>query len=484
MPQLESRQSAEQASVIKLVARKKWLLFVALTCSILWFSGYLQREIQFFQGKPPAAMVDFRVYYVAGLVARQQDDKRLYAYHEVSDLSHSKKKSIVNPQLDFANPDSTFARLSESTFPSETEKPFAITQYLYPPFFSILISPLTHLPYQSAAHVWYILTFLFLGLSVFLTVRMINENFLIAVLAAGFILFLAEFAFPMQDLLLVGNVGVLILFFCTAGVYLQKNNRPTSSALLVTLAIFVKLTPVIIIPLMIMRRQWKWLTAFVGWSVLLFVISLWQLGWENHQEFITKIMPAMSNGIAEHNNRSLLSLFQFIEMRKIPTVEDIESGAVIITAGSTVPFKIFAGLILLGVLYYLWRVNKTSSELITELFLLLLLTLVVSPVSWRHGYVLAIAPLIFMWLHPLTQKWSVAELFILTAATVSIFSVLPDYALSVSNVFLFQMLMISVMPTGVLISMFLLFKILRHSGNALHNKIILQNPSENAAANN
>ncbi len=483
-PPTKSHRILSPANVIKVEAHKKWLIFLCLTCSLLWFSGYLQREIQLFQGRSAAAPGDFQAYYIAGLVARQKDDNRLYSYREINDPNDSEKKIIVNPQLDIADPDSTFARLAKSAFPPQPGKPSDTTQYLYPPFFSTLLSPLTRLPFQIAAQVWYVLTFLFLGLAIFLTVRTIYENSLNAFLATGFIMLLAEFTFPMQDLLWAGNVGAVILFFYAAGIFFQSRNCPGLSALFIALAVFIKLTPIIIIPLMIMRRQWKWLAAFIGWSILLFTISLWQLGWQNHQEFLTKIMPVMSNGIAERNNRSLLSIYQFVGLQKVPTIEDIKNSAAVLPTNSNVPFKIFAGLILLGILYYSWRINRTSSGLITEIYSLILLSLIISPVSWRHGYVLAVLPLIFIWLHPLTQKWSVVELSLLTAATVFIFSILPDYALSVNNAFLFQMLMVSVMPTGVLISIFLLLKIQRDSVNALHDNTVLQNQSEEVVAGN
>ena len=472
-PRTSSHQSAAEANRIKFEFGKRWLLFAALTCGLLWFSASVQRSVQFFQGKPPAPSVDFLVYYTAGLVARQ-DDNRLYSYRETADPNNPEKTIVVNPQLDIANPDSPYARVAKDVTKA------SLNQYLYPPFFALLVSPLTHLPFQIAVPVWYFLTYLFIGLSIFLTVKMFYKNSLTAILAAGLIMFLAEFTFPLQDLLWVGNVGAIVLFFCAAAIYLQKNNRPTLSALFIALAVFVKLTPLIIVPLMIMRRQWKWLAAFAGWSVLLLAINLWHLGWQNHREFVTKIMPAMSNGIAEHNNRSLLSVFQFIELRKVPNIIDIENGTVALTTYSNILFKMFVGLILLGVLYYSWRVNKTSSKLIAEMYSLLLLSLIVSPVSWRHGYVLTIVPLIFIWLHPLTQKWSVVELLLLTAATVSVFSVLPDYAMAVSNAFLFQILMVLVMPTGVLISIFLLLKIQRSSNDALDGNIALQSQDENA----
>lgn len=459
----KSHRLPPRAAVIKFEIGKRWLIFLGLTCSILWFGGFVQRDVQFFGGRPPAAPGDFQAYYIAGLVARNAGDRRLYSYRETFDPTNPGEKIIVNPQLDFADPNSIFGQTAKAAFSPASGDTTGITQCLYPPFFSILMSPLTHLPYKIAAQIWYLLSFLFVWLSVFLTVKMVGKSSPAAIASASLITLFAEFAFPMQDLLWSGNVGAAILFLCAAGIFLHNKNYFAWSALFIALAVFIKLTPVIIIPLMIMRRQWRWLSAFAAWSVLLFAVGVWQSGWENHREFLTKIMPAMSAGMAERNNRSLLSITQFVELRKVPTVEDIKNGAPDLPDDSDALFKAFAALSLLGILYYLRRINKTSSALTVEIYLLLLLSLILSPISWRHGYILALVPLVYIWLHPRTQKGSTVELLLLTAATVGIFSVLPDYALTISDAFPFQLLMVSVMPIGVLISMFLLLKIQRGS---------------------
>lgn len=347
----KSHQSPPRAAVIKFEIGKKWLIFLSLTCCILWFGGFVQRDVQFFGGRPAAGPGDLQAYYIAGLVARNPGDRRLYSYRETLDPKNPERKIIVNPQLDFADPNSTFGQTAKSTFSPASGDTTGITQYLYPPFFSILMSPLTHLPYKIAAQIWYLLSFLFVWLSAFLTVKMIGKSALEAIAAASLITLFAEFAFPMQDLLWSGNVGAAILFFCAAGISLRDKNYPGWSALFIALAVFIKLTPVIIIPLMIMRRQWKWLSAFAAWSVLLFAVGVWQLGWENHREFLTKIMPAMSSGMAERNNRSLLSVLQFVELQKVPVIEDIKNGAAVLPNDLSVLFKVIGGLILFGTLY-------------------------------------------------------------------------------------------------------------------------------------
>src|SRR5262249_25681425 len=55
-----------------------------------------------------------------------------------------------------------------------------------------------------------------------------------------------------------------------------------------------------------------------------------------------------------------------------------------------------------------------------------LLSLLISPVSWRHHYLLALLPLIYMW--NIAEKK--VDILFLAIAALSIGSVLPDYVIA------------------------------------------------------
>jgi hypothetical protein len=62
-----------------------------------------------------------------------------------------------------------------------------------------------------------------------------------------------------------------------------------------------------------------------------------------------------------------------------------------------------------------------------ELITLALVTLLVSPVSWRHHYVLALMPLLYMWNIAAEKR---LDIVVLTIATLAVGTVLPDYVLA------------------------------------------------------
>lgn len=438
---------------MKFQNHRKWLFFLFITLFSLWFSGYVQREIRIFHESSARDFFDFNVYYTGGLVARSDTDKRLYSYKEIQDPNQPSEKVVVNPQLQSPEPDSTFGYFAKQTG--------ADGQYLYPPFFSMTIVPLTYLSFEKAKILWHVFIFLLAGAAVFLTVRLLYEDYLTIALIAGVAVMMMEFTLPMQDLLFGSNITSIILFFSVAGLCLHKK-YPTFGALFFALAVIIKLTPIVIVPLMVVRKQWKWLIAFCCWSVLLWGLSIWQLGWQNHREFVTQVMPAMSSGIPHPDNRSLSTVIYAVSLGKFLTYDEIRQGEYIFPPRTPILlFKMLALVTFLGLLIFFWYTNKSNSQLHIEVLLLLLWSIIFSPVGLRYSYLLAVSPIVFAWLHPLTKKASSMRLLLLSIATFTIFSVLPSYGLVVTDSFPIHLVLVSVMPIGVILCMWHLITLLK-----------------------
>jgi len=445
---------------MKFQTHRKWLFFLFITLFSLWFSGYVQRELNSFREVSNRDFYDFYVYYVSGQVAHSDTDRRLYSYKEIPNPNNPSESIVVNPQVQTFNPDSTYGSIAIQMNPG-------IGQYLYPPFFSMLMIPLSYLSFEKATIVWHILLFLFACASVVITVKLLYEDWLTIVLISGVAIMIMEFTLPMRDLLKVCNVGSLILLLTVTGIWLHKK-YPQYGALFFAVAVFIKLTPIIVVPLMIIRRQWKWLGAFCCWSVLLLGISIWQLGWQNHMEFVTRVMPAMSDGIPSGDNRSLSTAFYGISAGKFLSLEEIVAGEYIFPPKiPTILFKITAAVSLCALLFFLWRNRRTDSNLYIEILILTLWSIIFAPVSFRHYYLLGLAPVIYAWLHPLTKTASSFRLIILSIASAMIFSVLPNYVMVLTDSFPVQLVMFLVTPLGVILCMWYLMTLLKEQNEQL-----------------
>lgn len=440
-------------------AGRSWKLFLFITLASLWFSGYVQRELSTYRTVEPEDLYDFRVYYIAAQVARSDTDRRLYSYRETQDPRDPSRTTVVNPQMQPFNPDSTYGRFAGRV---NTE----IGQYLYPPFFSLAVVPFTYLPYEKAKIIFHVLVFLLACASLFITASFFYEDYLTLAVAGGVAVLIAEFTHPMRDVLMVSNVGTLILFLTVAGIWLHER-YPSFGALCFALAVLIKLTPVVVVPLMIIRREWRWLAAFSLWSLLLLGVSVWQLGWQNHLEFVTRVMPAMSDGILLSSNRSLSTFLYALWEGRFLSLEEVRAGARL-----SVPwlpaalFKIAAAASLGALLLLFWRRRRPGTPPHLEILILTLWSVIFAPVSYRHYYVLALAPALFAWLHPSTREAATArQLALLSAATFMVFSILPNYAFTAATSFPVQLALFLVMPAGVTIYIWYLLTLLKSRGD-------------------
>jgi hypothetical protein len=54
-------------------------------------------------------------------------------------------------------------------------------------------------------------------------------------------------------------------------------------------------------------------------------------------------------------------------------------------------------LIYCAVLLFFWKKNERPTAMVYELVTLALVTILISPVSWRHHYLLTLIPIIYLW---------------------------------------------------------------------------------------
>lgn len=433
--------------------QRRWLFFLLITCSVLWFSGYVQNEVRTFRPGSDVNLADFRVYYTAGLVARSDGDRRLYSYKETPSPDDPYRTIVINPQLQFADRDTTFGRIDNVAQSG--------MQYLYPPIFALIISPITILSPEQAIVAWHLLLFVFACAAVVLTVKLFYDDHLVVAAISMIAIVVLESSHPMRDLLFGGNIGSLLLILIVLGVYLHKRS-PVAGSLFFALAVSIKLTPIVILPLMLIRRQWTWSIAFTVWSVLLFGISIWFLGWENHYEFFVKLMPAMSEGAPVSGNRSFSTFLYAVSEGRFLTIDQVVQGVFIFPPRFPVYFfKSAAVISFVGLLGFIWFRERSDRHIEIEIYLVILWSLIFSPVSFRHQYVLAMAPLLIAWIHPLTYRSSSAMLLCLAVATIAISSFLPSYAMAFSNSFVLELAVFMIMPVGVLLCGIYLFKMMR-----------------------
>lgn len=171
-------------------------------------------------------LIDFPVYYAAG-------------------------RSLISGRADLYSEDFALGRVMD---------------YRYPPFFLVMLYPLWLIPYPSAAYIWLTMSALEVACAVLIVVRTFpalsktKTLFLIVVLAV------AQY-FVM--VLHYGNAHLLVVALMFGSFYFVLRDQDLAGALLMSLAITIKITPVLLLPYFALKKRWKLLAA-----VCVFLIAL------------------------------------------------------------------------------------------------------------------------------------------------------------------------------------------------------------------
>jgi alpha-1,2-mannosyltransferase len=353
--------------------------------------------------------VDFPVFYIGGKVALQRCATPLY----YPPADRSKGYTLLYDNAAEATPWAQMARANG--FPQ-------IMQFTNPPFSALLMAPLARMPWQWAYLIWQLIIIILAAATIFLTLRLLPSS---PELAAFALTFAAVcFFFPFKNNLTFGQVNVSILFLWTLGLYLLKRQRPMASALCFALGTALKISPVVAVPFLALRRQWRWLAAYVAGLVAFTGISIWQLGWQTHLIWLRDIYPCISSGLGNNINRSFAGLIdvlcgpRYYATQFTATEWPVPPGLSL--------FEKACGLAIgLGFFFWCWRKRKDAKGLVDELILLPLVYLLAAPFSWPHHFILAVLPLTYLWAK--AREATSAELVALYLSTMVLGTELPMY---------------------------------------------------------
>jgi hypothetical protein len=320
---------------------------------------------------------DFCAYYIAGKFVSARPAQSLYQLPFYAD-----GRMNLNAEVPLSS-----AWHAASTY---YHLPYA-APYIYPPFFAVLMKPLAHLSYASAFAVWNMLTVLLIVSAVLLSLDLRGvrvDGKLALIVGIGVFLY-----YPVLDDLFFGQIGGLILFLTAAGVWLLAKNRNWMSAFCFAVATLIKLTPVLVVPVLIFHRRWKWLGAYAAWMAALLMFSVWQAGWEMHLQFWHVVMPSISCGAAVCQNSSIMGYVQELFLGFVPlsmhAPQTIPPYACAVSRW--VSFAVYGGML------FRCYLRRHEGLVVRDLVVMTLLGIVVSPISWWHHYTLGLLPFIYLW---------------------------------------------------------------------------------------
>jgi hypothetical protein len=432
---------------VSVVSSRQWALWATACVFCLFLISYAQHEFHALElglnsFAADFSLYDFAAYYVAGKVTAEE--KRPVLYYPATGSQYS------NPTGRHVDPSTEWASVGRA-------QGFGVTQhYIYPPLFALLISPLTHVPPRSAYIIWRQINLALLLLTLVLALKSADTEFswpiflIMAIAALSF--------FPYHETAYLGQVGGLILFLWTLGVYFTTKSQPLLSAGCFALGTMIKVTPVLVVPLLLLRRQWKWLYAYTAWMVFLLGVSIWRFGWQSHVIYFSKVMPAMSCGFPLSTNVSLTTVLQSLHAgrallsEKLAFQAEQNTPSWLCTLAKTIGLGIY-----IATLWVFTKERRSAGRLPVEMATLALVSVLVSPVAWRHSYLVTLLPVVLLWVETRREVFSGRKYLLLFLATTMIGTAIPEYVLVHLRRSVLDVAVIGIVPAAAVI--LLLFSI-------------------------
>ena len=257
-----------------------------------------------------------------------------------------------------------------------------VVAYIYPPFFALVLAPLTPLGLVAAGRIWLLFVHLAFLLALGLILRAHPE-----LSRTGRRLFLlAALSFmPVYLNLKFQQVATLWLLLLSATLLAALRRRDSTSGLMLALAASLKVTPIFLIPLFF--RLGRRRLALLGGVLLAGVTTITLLASPGSWQFFTVVLPRIGLGTANWDNGSIDGLISRV-VEYAPGIagsatQPLAKVVIALAVVSVIGWTLFAAR---GGDDSTWTVRLSFSALVTSL-------LIVSSVTWQHHLVTLLLPI-------------------------------------------------------------------------------------------
>ncbi len=165
--------------------------------------------------------------------------------------------------------------------------------YAYPPQFALLFSRLALFAPLTAKTIWVLASIALCATGVILVVKMAyrgNKPGVAVLLVA-----IALLSRPLLDDVYWGQSNELLFFLLAATFFLIERGNRYLAGLFLALAVVLKVTPLAVAGLLLLRREWRTVIATIGFSIIITAFTVSQLGFRVLWHYLTSDMSRLNN---------------------------------------------------------------------------------------------------------------------------------------------------------------------------------------------
>jgi glycosyl transferase family 87 len=271
-----------------------------------------------------------------------------------------------------------------------------LNPYVYPPFFAILLIPLSKFSYDTAWILFTLLSHAAYFASLALLVRMMRRDEDESIFWWGILMALSACFYPLTKTYSAGQMNTFMLLVITGSAFLLSKKRDMEAGALIGLGAAIKIAPAFLLVYCVWKK--KWLAAASGLIIILLslVISGSMLGMDIHGDFINmaKDMGYGSSTWAEYNQTYHIDPYNQAPSAlwyRLCTSTETAQGVIQGIINSPITAKVLSYLTAIIILVLLLVATRRSAKLyaINEYALWTLGMLLLPSLFWDHYLVQA-----------------------------------------------------------------------------------------------
>ncbi len=269
--------------------------------------------------------------------------------------------------------------------------------YVYLPFFSILMVPFAKIDLAIGAGAWYVLSVFLLAyalkMSVLLALKVnLKKNKSYVWLWLIPLVICSQFV---VSGLLRGQASSVMVFFVIAGFYFDKQNRPYLSGTSLALAVLIKVFPIALLPYFVWRKRWRCIWAFVTvFFIGCFILPASVFGWQKNIDYLSQWHSMVSKPIFSKGGATESDCLhdQLLDINKGRN-QSLQSLAFSMGANHFQAQMISYSIGFMMLLVMIWILYKQPNSNVISAGSFLAWCLLIPPISESHYFGLLVLPL-------------------------------------------------------------------------------------------
>ncbi len=263
--------------------------------------------------------------------------------------------------------------------------------YLYSPILAELLVPLASNNYEHFTIIWFVFNLLLAFFSVILTFYVFERKEKVNYLLEACLLIFCLMGFPFRHTVTLGQVNLLVYFMIILSILFHKSNKSFLSSLFLATGVLIKSFPVIYLLYFILVMDFRYIKKFILSISIVILPSILIFGsniWVKYCQSMLNTLHSQTRSpfylqyFANQTNYSLRpSLVQLFESIGLPISRS---------------FVIYLAIAIIILFVSLFALLKAEKNILFSFSLLSVTYLMISPICWRHHYVLIILPLFYI----------------------------------------------------------------------------------------